>query len=231
MIHSSLETEVMIEPCLRHRGILQPFSWPILGFSCSQLAPVPLLGNVGSGMGKALPLSLGAVFNLQPAPCYAVGRAASCCFLLGLISISPGPAKRFLARVRDGPHEQRYMEQGGSSRGQHTQCSGHLCTPHKYRKPPKRILKSPSTWSHGRTCTGQHNSWVEICRVQLNYTTVSIYKFHFYNFYSACWQIIIVADNKIAWMGGVVICELCVMKGRKIRLWSRPEWSTRYRIT
>lgn len=114
----------MTEPCLRHRGILQPFSWPILGFSCSQLAPVPLLGNVGSGMGKALPLSLGAVFNLQPAPCYAVGRAASCCFLLGLISISPGPAKRFLARVRDGPHEQSTWSREAAAEGSTLNAQG-----------------------------------------------------------------------------------------------------------
>lgn len=69
--------ECMTEPCLRHGGILQPFPWPILGFSClcSWLAPVTLLGNPGSAAGKRaarnlpLPLSLGAVFKLQPLAC------------------------------------------------------------------------------------------------------------------------------------------------------------------
>lgn len=176
MITCLSRDECMTESCLRHRGILHSFPWPILGVSClcSWLALVTLLGNPGSAAGiraarnLPLPLTLGAVFKLQPLVCSRAMLQADLHLAASCLTSPPSALVLQRASWPGGgmlPMSGGYNEQGRSSRGQHTQCWGHLFSPQKCRKTLRRTFKSPSTWSHRPACTSQHNSWAEILRV------------------------------------------------------------------
>lgn len=133
----------MAEPCLRHRAILQPFSWPILGFGCSQLAPVTLLGNLESAAGKVLlpgPLSLGLHLSSSPWPVPMYAAADLHLTASGSASSPSALALQRGSRPRP-PRAEATASREAAAEGSTLNAEGTSSVPTSAEKPEKNFKK------------------------------------------------------------------------------------------